>query len=31
VLTPEQMHKVEEFRQLSDGAVDGFMEKFAKQ
>ena len=31
VLTPEQMHKIEEFRQVSDGAVDGFVEKFAKQ
>lgn len=31
VLTPEQMRKVEEFRLHSDAAVDGFIEKFAKQ
>lgn len=31
VLTPEQMQKVESFRQTSDSAVDGFIQKIAKQ
>jgi Spy/CpxP family protein refolding chaperone len=31
VLTPEQMHRVEAFRGQSDSAIDGLLEKFAKQ
>jgi Spy/CpxP family protein refolding chaperone len=31
VLTPEQMHKVEQFRLQSDNAVNGFIDNFAKQ
>lgn len=31
VLTPEQQHKIEAFRQESDQSVDNFIEKLAKQ
>lgn len=31
VITPDQMHKIESFRQESDSAVDSFIEKIAKQ
>jgi len=31
VLTPEQIQKVEAFRDQSDSAVDGLIQKFAKQ
>ena len=31
VLTPDQMHKIDSFRQESDVSVDSFIEKIAKQ